>query len=173
MSQKTGFLELRFLVFTQKCFPPDLYVVEKQKNNRVWFFKWQISGKQSLCFSENEKHEKQENTKNSRGGNNQKLKKWFFLLRSTVRFTHVSWFCDFVTQGRAATPDWSSWPLLDRFFRFLFFRHKNRLKPVTPSIVKFWKSAPGRISFSNQKQCMRSFSCAWQLPSRAGTRFRR
>ena len=68
MSQKTGFLELRFLVFTQKCFPPDLYVVEKQKNNRVWFFKWQISGKQSLCFSGNEKHEKQENTKNSGGG---------------------------------------------------------------------------------------------------------
>jgi hypothetical protein len=63
MSQKTGFLELRFLVFTQKCFPPDLYVVEKQKNNRVWFFKWQISGKQSLCFSGNEKHEKQETRK--------------------------------------------------------------------------------------------------------------
>jgi hypothetical protein len=75
MSQNPEVNELRFPVFTQKCFPPDLYVVEKQKNNRVWFFKWQISGKQSLCFSENEKHEKQENTKNSRGGNNQKLKK--------------------------------------------------------------------------------------------------
>ena len=40
-----------FLFSLPKCFPPDLYVVEKQKNNRVWFFKWQISGKQSLCFS--------------------------------------------------------------------------------------------------------------------------
>jgi len=75
MSQNPEVNELRFPVFTQKCFPPDLYVVEKQKNNRVWFFKWQISGKQSLCFPGNEKHEKQENTKNSRGGNNQKLKK--------------------------------------------------------------------------------------------------
>ena len=75
MSQNPEVNELRFLFSLPKFFPPDLYVVEKQKNNRVWFFKWQISGKQSLCFSGNEKHEKQENTKNSGGGNNQKLKK--------------------------------------------------------------------------------------------------
>ena len=78
MSQNPEVNELPFPVFTQKCFPPDLYVVEKQKNNRVWFFKWQISGKQSLCFSGNEKHEKQENTKNSRGGIIKNSKSDFF-----------------------------------------------------------------------------------------------
>ena len=79
-----------FLFSLPKCFLPDLYVVEKQKNNCFWFFKWPIFGKQSLCFSGNEKHEKQENTKNRktrkrlREGNNPKADMLVAVLISLV-----------------------------------------------------------------------------------------
>ena len=67
MSQNPEVNELRFPVFTQKCFPPDLYVVEKQKNNRVWFFKWQISGKRASVFQEM-RNTKNRKTRKTHGG---------------------------------------------------------------------------------------------------------
>ena len=50
--------------------PKGGFILSKNRRTtaRVWFFKWSISGKQSLCFSGIEKHEKQENRKNAGGG---------------------------------------------------------------------------------------------------------
>ena len=82
MSQNPEVKEPRFSVFSSKCFPSDLYVVENRRTTAFGSSSVPISGKQSQVT---------------------------FLLRATVRCTHASRFRDFVTQGRAATPDWSSW----------------------------------------------------------------
>ena len=111
-----------FLFSRRSLFRPTFMSSKNRRTTAFGFASGKFLENRASVFQEM-RNTKNRKTRKTPGVNNQKLKKWFFLLRSTVRFTHVSWFCDFVTQGRAATPDWSSWkttswPVSD--FVFLF-----------------------------------------------------
>ena len=107
---------------------------------------------------------KMRNTKNRE--KLRKTQKVIFLLRSTVRFTEVSWFCHFVTQGRASTPDWSSWKTTSSpVFQIPVFLSKIYNNTVTCIVFSRQLAADSLANFRRgQLPTLCTFPCICRQP---------